>query len=357
MFKKLLAKKPQQIIGLDIGTRYVKALLLELHQEQYTILSTACEPINGNAFSEREIKNFEAVSNALKKVKLALKSRVENVAIAVSGASVITKIIYMDPEQTDAELESQIEIEADSLIPYPLDDVYVDFEEIGISQNYPDKVEVLLSAAHKDTVDRRITLLGEVGYEATIVDIETYALGTAMHYFCPQTAEKATQIQYCINIGASQMQFCALESGKLIYNKDHNFGIDTLVQEMCITYSLDRIIIEQQMLAGTLPASWRQDCYPTFLANLQQHINRAVQMYVTATHHSRPTQLWISGGASNLAGLNTDLEQELGVEVTVFNPLANMDNNALTNQPLAALSPHFAIAAGLATRSLSSCHI
>jgi type IV pilus assembly protein PilM len=361
VFKKLLAKQPQQMIGLDIGTRYVKALLLELHQEQYTVLATACEPINGNAFAEREIKDFEAVSNALKKVKLALKSNVKNVAIAVSGASVITKIAYMDPDQSDAELESQVEIEADSLIPYPLEDVYVDFEELGSSQNYPNKVEVLLSAAHKDTVDCRITLLGEVGYEAKIVDIETYALGTAMHYFTGQTAQQATQIQCGINIGASQIQFCALKDGKVVYNKDHNFGIDTLVQEMCITYSLDRIIIEQQMLAGTLPATWRQDCYPMFLANLQQHITRALQMYVTATHHPRPTQLWISGGASNLPGLSTDLEQELGIDVTVFNPLANMatnaEINAETNQPLAELSPHFAIAAGLATRSLSSCHI
>jgi len=357
VLKKFLANKPQQMIGLDIGTRYVKALLLELHQEQYTVLATACEPINGNAFSERDIKDFEAVSNALKKVKLALKSKVKNVAIAVSGASVITKIAYMDPDQSDAELESQIEIEADSLIPYPLEDVYVDFEELGISENYPNKVEVLLSAAHKDTVDGRITLLGEVGYEAKVVDIETYALGTAMHYFCDQAAEQSTQIQYGINIGASQMQFCALKNGKVIYSKDHHFGIDTLVQEMCITYSLDRIVIEQQMLGGTLPATWREDCYPLFLANLQQHINRAVQIYVTATHHQRPTQLWISGGASNLAGLSTDLEQELGIEVVVFNPLANMANDTQTKQPLAALSPHFAIAAGLATRSLSTCHI
>lgn len=356
MLKKLWAKKPQQMIGLDIGTRYVKALLLEQHQDQYTVLATACEPINGNAFAEREIKDFEAVSNALKKVKLALKSKVKHVAIAVSGASVISKVAYMDPEQSDAELESQIEIEADSLIPYPIEDVYVDFEELGESQNFPNKVEVLLCAAHKDTVDGRTTLLGEVGYEAKVVDVETYALGTAMAYFHPPGAT-SEQNQCCINIGASQIQFCALKNGQVVYNKDHSFGIDSLVKELCITYSQDRNIIEQQMLANALPSTWRQDCYPMFLANLQQQISRAVQMYVTTTHAPRPVAILISGGASNLAGLSTDLEQELGMEVTVFNPLANMSIDPKSNLQLSELSPHFAIAAGLATRSFNSCHI
>ena len=72
--KKLFGAKVQKMIGLDIGTRFIKAVIIEKSGEQYNLLAYACEPILGDAFAEREIKDFEAVSHALKKVKLALKS-------------------------------------------------------------------------------------------------------------------------------------------------------------------------------------------------------------------------------------------------------------------------------------------
>ena len=319
--KKLFGPKVQKMIGLDIGTRFIKAVVLEKSGAQYNLQAYACEPILGNAFAEREIKDFEAVSHALKKVKLALKSKSKLVAIAVSGSTVLNKVVYMDPGQTDHELESQIELEADSLIPYPLNEVYIDFEEISDSQTTNNKVEVLLSAVHKELVDRRITLLGEVGYEAKIVDIESYALGAAVASFCPSEAE---EIVCCINIGASHLQMCAVKDGQVIYTKDHNFGMDALIQDLSMLYSQERSQIEQQLTDGTLPEAWKQDAYPMFLANLQQNINRAIQLYISTSSEARPSSLLICGGAGHLTSLSADLSADLGIEVTFFNPFTDM---------------------------------
>jgi type IV pilus assembly protein PilM len=41
---------------------------------------------------------------------------------------------------TEEELASQIEIEADSLIPFPLDEVSLDFETLDINESDPSKV-------------------------------------------------------------------------------------------------------------------------------------------------------------------------------------------------------------------------
>jgi type IV pilus assembly protein PilM len=349
VFKNFLGKKKPQLIGLDIGTRYIKAVLLEKDHEQVKVQAFACEAINGNAFAEREIKDFEAVSQALRKVKLAMKNKNKNVAIAISGPSVLSKVVYMEPDQTDFELESQIELEAESLIPYPLDEVYIDFEELRSSDTHSNKVEVLLSAAHKDMIDGRRTLLGEVSYEAKLVDIETYSLEAAIKQFHPSTAG---QTICCINIGATLLQVCVISNNQLTYTKEHSFGMDSLIQDLGMMYTLERAEVEQQLQADTLPENWKQDSYPIFVSNLQQHIAKALQLYVSASQAARPTEILISGGCSSLPNIATDLATELAIDVTVFNPFAEMKiSEQAEKQGIMKYAPQLAIAAGLASRS------
>jgi type IV pilus assembly protein PilM len=349
VFKNLFRKKKTQLIGLDIGTRSIKAILLEKVNGQVKVQAFACETIKGNAFAEREIKDFEAVSQALRKVKLAMKNRNKNVAIAIGGPSVLSKVVYMTPDQTDFELESQIELEAESLIPYPLDEVYIDFEELGESEMHRNKVEVLLSSAHKDMIDGRRTLLGEVSYGVNVVDIEMYSLEAAIKHFYPASPE---QTVCCINIGATMLQVCVVSSKQRTYTKEHNFGMDSLVQDLGMMYSLERTEVEQQLQADTLPENWKQDAYPIFVSNLQQQISRALQIYISASQAPRPTEILISGGGSNLPNLAKDLASELAIDVTVFNPFAEMKiSEQAEKQEIMKYAPQLAIAAGLASRS------
>jgi type IV pilus assembly protein PilM len=375
VFNKLLAKKTQHLIGLDIGTRYVKAILLEKTKQHTNVLAIACEPINGNAFAEREVKDYEALSQALKKVKLSLKSKVKQVVIAVSGTAVINKLAYLDSDLTDVELESQIELEADSLLPYPLEEIYLDFERLAPSTSYPGKVEVLLSAVHKDLLDSRLTLLNEVGFEPKISDVEIYALANAFMHFAPNIVPKivpqvagesesseqpeqgAADIRCCINIGASQLQFCAVSADKVVYTKEHNFGLDVLAQDTCSNYNLTRVDYDQQLASHALPETWQLDCFILFQANLQQHITRAIQMYVSSSHQASPQQLYICGAIGPFTNLAQELAQELGIAVQVFNPLLAMQSDEKNTELIATHGANFAIATGLAIRSFSPCHI
>ncbi|MBT0586091.1 type IV pilus assembly protein PilM [Alteromonas oceanisediminis] len=352
--KALLQKKVPPIIGLDIGTRFVKAVLLEKAGDQYSVNAFACEPITGNAFTDRQVKDFDAVSNALRKVKLALKNKkIKDVAIAVAGSSVLTKIVQMEPDQTDYQLEGQIEVEADSLIPYPLEEVYLDFEELGPSKTHVNKVNVLLSAAHKDVVDSRVTLLREIPFEPKVIDIEGYAVANAVTTFYP-TSETA----FCINIGATLLQVSVIKEGSVVYSKEHVFGTDALLQDICMMQGLERDDAQAQLLADTLPKSWRDDTLPIFLSNLQQQINRAIQMYISTTHAQRPQKLLICGGGAVIDDIASLLSQDLGLAVEVFNPLANVAIDKKVNaEQLQKLAPQMTIALGLASRGFSPWHI
>jgi type IV pilus assembly protein PilM len=354
LLNKVFSKKLPPVLGLDIGTRYVKAVLLTGSGTGIQVAAVACEPINGDAFADRDIKDFDAVSNAIRKVKNTLKVKCKTAAIAVSGASIITKVVYMDPGQSDHELESQIEIEADSLIPYPLDEVYLDFEELGPSKSHAGKVDVLLSAGHKDMIDNRVTLLRELELEPKVVDVEGYALGSALIEFGPPSEEQPV---CCINLGASQLLVTAVQDDRVIYSKEHNFGCDSLLRDISLVFAMELKEVEQQLAEGTLPESWKEQQLPIFMANLQQQINRALQMYVASTNKEHPQQLLITGGGALLPDMAEELGRELSITVTPFNPFAQLKVKPEMQQRLDSLAPQLAIATGLASRSFSPWHI
>ncbi|WP_412724425.1 type IV pilus assembly protein PilM [Alteromonas sp. D210916BOD_24] len=354
--KSLFKKKLPPIVGLDIGTRQIKAVWLEQTKEGFMLQGYACEPINKIAFSEREIKDYESVSVALKKVKKALKSKIKHVNVAVAGTSVLSKVVHMDPDQSDYELENQIEIEADSLIPYPLEEVYLDFEELGASPTHTGKVNVLLTAAHKDIVDSRLLLAREANFEPKIVDVENYAIGNALDYF--YTPTETQQPLCCVNVGASLLQICVMKEGEVVYTKEHGYGLDHLVTDISAIHMMEREVAERHLLEGTLAANWVDDTLPIFAANLQQHINRALQMYMTTMHAERPSQLLLSGGAATIAPLVDMLNQDLGIDVVCFNPFDNMAiNPKLDVDQLNSIAPQLVVATGLASRSFMPWHI
>lgn len=340
------------MLGLDIGTRFVKAVLLEQKNGQFVLTGVASEAISGDAFADREIKDFDAVANAIKKVRLSLKNpKIKHVCAAVSGAAVLSKVVYMPKDQSDFELEAQLELEADSLIPFPIDDVYLDFERIEGQQTDPGKDDILLSVAHKNMIDSRITLLREVEFEPKIMDIEGYALGNAL--ITLGRFSKSDNL-CCFCIGASQLQLTVVQQSSVVYSKELPFGVDNLLADLSLVYNLDKQTATRQLMENSLPENWRTDIYPQFLGNLQQQVNRALQLYNNATHHDLPEELIFTGGGAAIPELVNDLSTDLNKTIHLFNPFDLMDTSNFDAVPA---STQYAIAAGLACRSFDPCHI
>ncbi|MBA1333369.1 pilus assembly protein PilM, partial [Candidatus Endoriftia persephone str. Guaymas] len=86
----------------------------------YRVEAYGVEPLPPNAVVEKNIADVDAVGEAIKAVLRRSASKAKQAAVAVSGSAVITKVISMPAALSDQELESQIQLEADQYIPYPL---------------------------------------------------------------------------------------------------------------------------------------------------------------------------------------------------------------------------------------------
>ena len=139
-----LSRKKPPLIGLDISSTSVKLMELSKTGSTYRIEGIGVEPLPANAVVEKNVAEVESVGESVKRALAKSKIKSKYCAIAVSGSSVITKKITMPASLSEDEMEGNIQLEADQYIPYPLEEVNLDFHVLGETENNPETVDVLL---------------------------------------------------------------------------------------------------------------------------------------------------------------------------------------------------------------------
>lgn len=359
MLSQLFKKPSSMMVGIDIGSHCIKAVLLQETDAGLRLEALAIEPMPKGAMSERSIQDIEAIGNVIAKLKRKIPKSVQTAAVAVSGQTVITKVIFMDVSLTDAELESQIAIEADSLIPYPLDEVNIDFEKLAINEADPSKVNVLLSAARTESVQARVGALETANLKAAVVDVESYALSRAMDVYYQQLPSDAfNKCVAVVDIGAVLMLVSVVQEGETIYTRDQVFGGDQYTNSIVAYYNKSFDEAEIGKTTGDLPPNYTFGVLAPFQTSLLQQVRRAVQMFLTTSGKDQVDYIVLTGGTAMIEGLDRLLIEELGIHTVVAEPFANIEiSPKIDRNMLQRHRTQFAIATGLALRSFSPCHI
>jgi type IV pilus assembly protein PilM len=351
----LFGKKSNILLGLDISSTSVKLLELSQTNSSYRVESYAVEPLPPNAVVEKNISDVEGVGDAIKRVISRSKTGSRTAAVAVAGSAVITKTIEMDAELSDDEMENQITVEADQYIPYPLDEVAIDFEVLGLSERNPEQVEVLLAACRKENVEMREAALDLGGVKPAVVDIEAHAMKRAFDLVKPQLGENPDDLVVAIiDIGATMTTLSVLADDKAIYTREQLFGGKQLTEEIQRRYSLS---FEEAGLAkkqGGLPDDYEDEVLQPFKEAVLQQVTRSLQFFFSSSQYDDVDYIVLAGGTSSIEGLGDMIESKLGTPTIIANPFVNMslasrvDAEALSND-----TPALMIACGLAMRSFT----
>ncbi|KXS50702.1 MAG: pilus assembly protein PilM, partial [Marinobacter sp. T13-3] len=339
--------------GVDISSSSVKLLELSKHGDRYRVESYAVEPLPVDAVVEKNITNVEAVGEVLKRVVSKSRTSVKNVAVAVSGSAVITKVIQMDSGMNEFEMEDQIALEADQYIPYPLDEVAIDFEVQGPSEDNPERVDVLLAACRKENVDVREDVMEIADLNTKVVDVEAYALERAYALIEPQLDSQGEELVVAVvDIGATMTTLSVLAEGQTVYTREQIFGGKQLTEEIQRRYGLS---VEEAGLAkkqGGLPDDYEEEVLMPFREAVVQQVARALQFFFGASQYNVVDYVVLAGGTSSIQGLTEMVEEKTGTPTLVANPFANMSVGSRVNaSALGNDAPSLMIACGLAMRS------
>ncbi|NMG48745.1 type IV pilus assembly protein PilM [Azoarcus communis] len=349
----IFGSKARQLAGLDISSSSIKMVeLSERDKGGYNVERYAIEPLPRDAVVDGNIANLDAVADAVGRLLRRFGSGVKNVAMALPAASVITKKIILPDGLREQEMELQVESEANQYIPFPLDEVNLDFNVVGPAPGSPGEVEVLIAASRKEKVEDRVAVAQSCGLKAVVLDVESLAVESAFELVSRQLpGGGADKVVALIDIGASVMNVSVLRNGRQVYSREQAFGGYQLTQDIARQYGMSIDEAEAAKRSGDLPDDYARDLLRPFMDSVALEVSRALQFFFTSTQFNQVDHLVLAGGCATMPGLGDVVGGRTQVATLIANPFAGMGlSSKVRPKSLLADAPSLMVACGLALR-------
>jgi type IV pilus assembly protein PilM len=265
---------------------------------------------------------------------------------------VITKIISMPDTLSDEEMSDQLQLEADQYIPYPMEEVNLDFEVLGPSEKQQGMVDVLLAASRSENVDIRVAALELGGLNPKIVDVEAFAMESAFLLLTNQLPDNGIgKTIAVIDIGATMTTLSVSHDFKVIYTREQVFGGKQLTEEIMRRYGLS---YEEAGLAkkqGGLPDNYEPEVLQPFKEAMTQQVSRSLQFFFSSSQHNTVDHIVLAGGCAAIPGVDAMIEDKVGITTSIANPFANMSlTSRISPEGIRSDASSLMIACGLAMR-------
>lgn len=351
----MFGRKKNPLLGIDISSSVVKVLELHKKGDRFLVESYAVEPLPVNAVVEGRIENGDEVAGAIKRAVKRSGSKAKEVAVAVSANAAITKTVSFPASLSERELEENVLLEAENYIPYPLEEVRLDFEVLGTSAVDAEAVDVLLAASRRENVDARTDVIEKAGLKPKLVDVEAYTMENAFALIAEQLPHHGQGLTVgVVDVGATVTTLHVLVDGKIVFTREQTFGGRMLTEDIERHYGMS---YQEAGRAKKDPSSLPDDYVPKvlqpFKRSMTMTVTRALQFFFSASsQYQSIDHIILAGGCASIEGVDEMIEAETGTSTSVANPFADMViASRIKVQSLSNDAPSMLIACGLAMRS------
>ncbi len=348
----MLFGKKTHLVGLDIGSRTVKAGELVEAKKGFVLKNFGTIDIASGMIEEGVIKDPEAVADSIRELFRTFNIKEQNVAISIGGYSVIVKKINVQTT-TEEELQETIQFEAEQYIPFDIADVNIDFQILGEVDNNPEQMSVLLVAAKTDMIDDYINLVNLAGLNPCIIDVDAFALQNIYEL----NYEIEDQSVALIDIGASKTSLNILQGDASLFMRDVALGCSQINERIASMADCSFEEAEELKFAeedDKISQENRLEFIASVTTDWCEEIRRAMDYFYSTDTETQIKRILLSGGGAHIDTFRQLLATETSTEVEMINPFANVDigNKNLDTTYLEQIAPQAAICLGLALRRI-----
>ena len=346
-------KGDNAVIGVDIGTSSLKLVELQSSSKGVKLISALRVPVAPGIIKESRIEDIPGLAEVLRKAVLNSRSKTKNIAFAVQGSAVITRLVEMPGGLSEDELEMQLLLEAEQYIPYSLEEVALDFTTMGQSED-SDQIQVLIAASRKEMIDSLVEVAEIAELKPKVIDVEPFCLERVYPLIAEQMEEDSDSLIAVIDIGFTNLRFNVLDKGSTVYSREEMFGASQLTDEVQRRYGLSAEEANIAQAEGGLPSDYEDEVLTPFREALIQQISRSLQFFYSSTSYNHVDCLVLSGGVVSDPKIASLAESRIELPVLAGNPFAHMQfANSVNSDAVNALAPSMLVATGLAMRGVT----
>lgn len=342
----------KNLIGLDIGTSTVKVVELEANKGKYTLKNIGVAKIPRETINNGVIINADPLVQTIKSLLSSLKISNKNAAVSVSGNNVIIKKINL-PIMTEEDLEPLIETEAEQFIPFDLDEVNIDFQILGVSEENPEKMDVMLVAAKKANVQDYLDALNSAGIKTKVIDIDVFAME---NMFNINYSHDVDEICALVDIGATVTNINIIKENISVFNRDAPMGgnliTEEIQKELFVSFEEAEMLKIGEIIEGVDRDLLEQTIRKT-VSSIAREIQRTIDFFAGQSL-VEITHIYLSGGAAKTHGFKEILQEKLTAQIQIVDPFQSIkcDKKLFDQEYLHEIAPIAAIGVGLALRKL-----
>lgn len=344
----------QYLVGVDIGSSAIKVCQLKDVRGKRTLVRFGYHPLPPQTIVDGHVMNQGVIVEGLQKLFSDNKIKNRNVALSVSGHSVIIKRITL-PLMTAAELAEQIPWEAEQQIPFDIKDVQIDYE---VLRRRPEQgqMDVLLVAAKKDELGDTAQIAREARLRPVVIDVDAFTIQNVfeVNYGIPPEGTFAL-----VNVGASLTTINVLTNGVPAFTRDIANGGNALTEE--IQKQLGISFEEAELYktggptgpqAGAVVPTEVPRIIRQVVEGLAGEIQRSLDFYLATSGEREVQRIYLTGGTSNLWELAQAIQRRAHAEVEQLNPFKEIavDPAQVNTDLLRLRAAQATVAMGLALR-------
>lgn len=344
----------KNLVGVDIGSSGIKVAHLRETKKGHQLVNFGIEPLPPQTIVDGNVMNAGAVVDALQRLWKARKIRQRDVALSISGHSVIIKKIPV-PLMTDDELEEQIHWEAEQHIPFDINDVEIDYEVLTRREDQG-QMDILLVAAKKDEINDYAQVARESKLRPMVVDIDAFAL---QNCFELNYGFEPSETVALLNVGASLTTINIVQGGVTMFTRDMASGGNGITEEIQKQLGVSFEEAEAYKTGGSEGESTTevvpeevQGIIRQVVDSLAGEIQRSLDFYLATSAGGDVDRIFLVGGTSRLRPLVQAIEERARVQVEQLDPFrrVTIDDKSIDAQVLREAAPQAAVALGLALR-------
>ncbi|MGQ3888203.1 type IV pilus assembly protein PilM [Legionella sp. CNM-1927-20] len=347
------SSKCPPILGIDISSTSIKIVEMSGKEGHRIVEGYGYQPLPPNTMEGHTIKDIDAVGRTIQDVINRSRLKAKLAILSLPDSSVISKVIQVNEGLNNSEIEELVIMEADKFIPFPIEEVNIDFEIIGHSAKNTALLDVLVVASRSENVATRVEAATKAGLQVKIMDVESFAVERACNLAIDIGSPIDNKITAVIDIGALFANLFVLKNKEIIFTREEEFGGNQLIGAIEQHYHISHEEALQLVTQSQLPADYQKEIINPFLETLILHVKRALQFFYSTSNYSNIDQILLTGGVAKIPHIEQKVEEEIKITTLKANPFSYLAlGRKLNPEYVANDASLLMIACGLALRNI-----
>lgn len=333
--------------GLDIGTSAVRLAELRGGGPVKQLVRFGYVPIDIKLSMSDSGPDQLKVAQIIKDLISQTKVTSKNVVVNIPSQKVFTTLVDVD-RLSPSELDRSIKLQADSIIPTPVDESKIDWALIGDSPKDQSKVEILLTSVPNEFVEGRLDLLESIGLNVIAFEPDNIALGRAL------IAPDANTPQLVVDVGENSTDIVVVANGAPRLTRSIPTGASALVKAAVQNLNIDSQQAHQFVYKFGLGKDKLEgqvyNAVITTVDILVGEIDKSLKFFKNR-YQLDVERIIVAGAATVIPEFPAYIANKTGVNVEIGNSWRNVNLGTVQTADLTAVSPYFSVAVGLAERN------